>query len=125
MSDLYREELMEHYKTPNNRGRLAKPDIHVRQVNPMCGDEIDLDLVIKDGKITDVGFEGQACSVSVVSSSYLTEHIKGLSLEEVKKIDKDELLKMLDLNLSTSRVKCATLILEALQEAVTDYEKRK
>ncbi len=121
--DFYREEIMEHFKSPNNKGHLSSPSTHVREVNPMCGDEVDLELKIVDGKIEDIAFDGQACSVSVVSSSFLTEFVKGKSLEEAKKVNKEDLLGMLDLNLSTSRVKCATLIIDALNHAIENYEK--
>ncbi len=120
--DFYREEIMDHFKHPNNRGRLQNPTVHVKETNPMCGDEIDLDLVINDGLIQQVGFEGQACSVSVVSSSFLTEYIKDKPISELKKLTKEDLLTMMDLNLSTSRIKCATLILEALYNAINKYE---
>jgi nitrogen fixation NifU-like protein len=91
----------------------------------MCGDEIDLVLDIKYGVIEDARFDGSACSVSIISSDLLLDFIKGKTLEDVKKLSKDELLDLIDLNLTTSRVKCATLSLTALKAAIDNYEKER
>lgn len=122
MDTFYREELMEHYKHPQNKGSLTNPSVNIKEVNSMCGDEINLQLAVEDGKISDVAFDGSACSVSIVSSSMLTEFIKGKTLEEVQKIGKDELLELLGITLTTSRIKCATLCLDALAHALEKYE---
>lgn len=119
---MYREDLMAIYKDPNHKGHVPNPDITVFQKNPMCGDEIHLELKIEDGVISDAKFNGSACSVSIISSSVLLDNLIGMKLEDAKKYSKEELLKTLDLNLSTSRVSCATLILNALKEAIDKYE---
>lgn len=119
---MFREDIMEIYKNPSNRGIMDNPTISVLQVNPFCGDEVNLQLKISEGKVEEAKFIGSACMVSTVSSSLLTEAITGKSLEEVKRFQKDDLLKIINLNLTTSRVKCATLALEALQKAIKEYE---
>ncbi len=124
---LYREELMEVYKNTSNRGRLTDPSIEIMQKNPMCGDEIVLQLKLSDTNprvIEDAKFDGVACAVSVISSSYLLDALKGKSIEEAKNMTKEQLLEMLNLNLTTSRVKCATLVLDALKNAIDQYEQR-
>lgn len=121
MSTLYREQLMEHYKNPSNKGTLNDSSVDVNMSNPFCGDVVDLKLKIEDEKIVDVSFDGPACAVSVASSSLVTDWIKDKTLEEAKELEKDEVLEMLGVELTTSRVKCATLILEALKEAVDKY----
>ena len=120
MSDanLYKEELMELYRNPVNRGVLSSPTVSVTKNNPMCGDEVTLQLKIADGKIKSAKFDGAACAVSVISSEVLTEAIAGMEIEKAKKITKEELLEKIGLNLTTSRVKCATLALTALQNAL-------
>lgn len=123
MNSLYREEIMEHYKHPQNKGSLASPTKHLNKVNPLCGDEIALDIKIDNGVIADVAFDGSACAVSIVGSSLLTEYIKGRTVEDVKKMSKQDVLKLVDMNLSTSRIKCATLCFEAVQEALNDIKK--
>ena len=121
---MFREDIMEIYKNPSNRGIMNNPTVSVLEVNPFCGDEVNLQLKISEGKIEEIKFIGSACMVSTVSSSLLTEAVTGKSLEEVKRFQKDDLLKIINLNLTTSRVKCATLALEALQKAIKEYESK-
>lgn len=117
MNDLYREELMDIYKNPVHRGSLKNATFSINGKNPMCGDEICLQLKVSKGKIVDAMFSGEACVVSTISSEILTDYIVGKTVSEVKKIDKDLLLKKIGLNLTTSRIKCATLVLNALQNS--------
>ncbi len=119
--DLYREEFMEIYKNPMNMGKLENPSIIQHGVNESCGDEMDLYLKIENGIVTDAKFTATSCSVGVVSSAILTEEIIGKSLEDVKKLDKKKLLELIGVNLTTSRVKCATLPLETLEKGLNDY----
>ena len=102
---------------------MQNPSVAVSQKNPMCGDEIYLQLNIENNKIADAKFDGAACMISIVSSSLLTQTLKGKTIKEVKNISKDNLLEMLGINLTTSRIKCATLVLEALTTALNKYEK--
>jgi len=125
MEQIYKEELMEIYKNPPNRGKITNPTTTVVTANPLCGDSITLQLKIKNNKIRDAKFDGNLCAVSVISAAKVTEDIKEMTLEDAKKITKAYLLKSLDLNLSTSRIQCATLILKALQNAVETYETNK
>ncbi len=123
--NFYREQLMEIYKNPAHLGTLATPTVQVHEVNPMCGDEITLQLSIQDGKIVDAKFAGSACAVSIVSSELLLEDIKGKTLQEAKQITKEKLLNLIGITLTTSRVRCATLSLEALNNAIKHYENTK
>ena len=116
--DIYREEFMEIYKTPMNKGKLEHPSVVEHGVNESCGDEMDLYLKIENGKVIDASFEATACSVAIVSSALLTEELKGKTLEEVEKFSKEDLLKLIGVNLTTSRVKCATLPLETIKKAI-------
>ncbi len=125
MSDsLYREQLMEYYKDPQNRGTLSDPDVSVYEKNPFCGDEITLQLKVNNGIIDDAKFEGSACAVSVASSEVVTDEIIGKSIDDAKRITKEDILELLGVELTTSRVKCATLVLEALEKALQHYEKK-
>lgn len=123
MDDLYRSELMEIYKDPTYRGSLKDPTIVLEKQNAFCGDRLHLNLKIKDQKIVDAKFNGELCFVSIIGADFLLQEIIGKSLQEAKKIDQKKLLEIIDLNLSTSRVACATLTLKALQEALDKYEK--
>ena len=115
MEDLYRDNIIDHYQNPRNYGTLEHPDISYEDSNPVCGDEIRLDLQIQDGRVTDARFQGHGCSISQASASMLTEEIIGKSLDEVKQIDKQYLLDLLGIPLGPVRLKCALLSLKVLK----------
>ena len=119
--NLYREELMEIYKHPSNKGVLTNPSVSVHKNNPLCGDEVNVQLSIENNIIKDVKYNGSACMVSIVSSSLISDFIKGKTINEVQKISQDDVLHIIGINLTTSRIKCATLVLDALQEAIKNY----
>ena len=111
----YREYILDHYKNPRNYGRLEQPDIHHEEDNPLCGDVVGMDFQIKEGVIDDIKFHGRGCAISQASASLLTERIKGLSLEEARKINKDDVLEELGIQISPARIKCALLPLKVLK----------
>lgn len=129
MSDaMYREQILDHYKHPHNQGTLQVPDAHHHDLNPLCGDEIEVFLKIdkkaKDVRhavITDVKFTGQGCAISTASASLLTDDIKGMTLDQVKALTRDDVFKMLGVPISAARVKCALLSLKAVKAAVYNY----
>lgn len=106
---------MELYKSPENYGNLKNPSHEKTETNSSCGDEITLQLIVKDGKIKDVKFQGTGCVMSIVSSSLLTNKIKGMNLKDAQKLAKDDILKLLKIKISPSRLKCVLLPLEALR----------
>ena len=115
VEDLYRDNIIDHYQNPRNYGALEHPDISYEDSNPVCGDEIRMDLKIQDGRVIDARFQGHGCSISQASASMLTEEIIGKTLEEVKQIDKQYLLDMLGIPLGPVRLKCALLSLKVLK----------
>lgn len=122
---LYREQLLDVCKNPSNRGELSQKSIEVTETNPFCGDALTLQLLIKKGVIKDVAFDGDVCMVAIASASLLTEELKGKSLTEARGVTKADVLDMLNVNLTTSRVKCAALVLEALFSALEEHDRRK
>jgi nitrogen fixation NifU-like protein len=116
--DLFRQNILDHYQNPRNFGTLERPDISAEDSNPLCGDEIRMDLRVKDGVIEDVRFSGKGCSISRAAASMLTEEIRGKTLEEVKRIGKDDVLEMLGIELGPVRLKCALLALKTLKVGV-------
>ena len=116
--DLYRQNILDHYQNPRNFGTLEHPDISAEDSNPLCGDEIRIDLRVKDGVIEDVRFSGKGCSISRAAASMLTEEIRGKTLEEVKRIGRDDVLEMLGIELGPVRLKCALLALKTLKVGV-------
>jgi nitrogen fixation NifU-like protein len=115
VEDLYRDNIIDHYQNPRNYGTLEHPDISYEDSNPVCGDELRIDLQVKDGKVADARFSGHGCSISQASASMLTEEIIGKTLEEVKQIDKQYLLDLLGIPLGPVRLKCALLSLKVLK----------
>lgn len=120
---MYQEQVLDHYKNPRNFGQIDKPSVHHHEKNPLCGDEIDMFLVIKDKKIMDVKFHGHGCAISVASASLLTDSIKGKSIQEIEKLTKESILEMLGITLSPVRLKCALLSLDTLKNSILIFEK--
>lgn len=120
MDDLYREVIIEHYKNPAYRGVLDPHDISFEDENPLCGDQIRIDLRVNDtGIITEAAFSGHGCAISQASADLLLESIIDKPLEEVKNISKQDLLDLLGLeNLGPVRMKCALLSLKVLKAGV-------
>ena len=118
MEDFYREYILDHYRNPRNRGTLDPADITYEDSNPLCGDQLRIDLLVKDGVVDDVKFSGRGCAISQASASMLTEMIEGKPLDEVKRISKDDILEMLGIPLTPVRVKCALLGLKVLKGGV-------
>lgn len=118
LDDFYRQNILDHYQNPRNFGTLDKPDISAEDSNPLCGDKIRIDLLVKNGSIEDVRFSGVGCSISRAAASMLTEEVKGKTLEEVKAIGRDEVLEMLGIELGPVRLKCALLALKTLKVGV-------
>jgi nitrogen fixation protein NifU and related proteins len=121
MDDLYRDEILEHYRNPHNFGTLSEPDAVQELANPLCGDRITLMVGIDDaGRIEEVAFTGRGCAISQASASMLTDQIKGMSLDEVVKLDRDAVLENLGIEISPARLKCALLSLQTLRGALAE-----
>ena len=121
MDDLYRDEILEHYRNPHNFGTLEQPTTVKEGANPLCGDRITLMLGIDDeGKVNDVAFTGRGCAISQASASMLTDDIKGKPLSEIAQLGRLDVLDNLAIEISPARMKCAMLSLETLKSAVSD-----
>lgn len=119
MDDLYREVIVERYKNPAYRGKLDPHDISFEDENPLCGDQIRIDLRVDDQEIvTEAAFSGHGCAISQASADLLLESIVGKSLEEIKKLEKNDLLELLGIELGPVRLKCALLPLKVLKAGV-------
>lgn len=123
MDDLYREQIIDRYKTPRKRGTLDPHDYSYEDDNPLCGDRIRIDVRI-DGsdRITEAAFSGTGCAISQASADLLVESIVGKSLAEVKAMSKDDILEMLGIELGPVRLKCALLSLKVLKAGVYGIE---
>lgn len=115
---IYREIILEHYKNPANKGTLDPADYSYQDVNPLCGDEIRIDVRVADDHVSEIRFSGRGCAVSQASASILTEMVEGKSLDEVKAIGRDELLDEIGIPVSPARMKCAMLGLKVLKAGI-------
>ncbi len=121
-ADIYREIILDYYRNPRNYGKITDPDIAQRDSNPLCGDELEMHLNIKDDKVADVKFTGKGCAISQASASMLTELILGKDFEYVKKLTKEDILDNLGLHdLGPARIKCALLSLKVLKSGLYSY----
>jgi len=123
MDDLYRELIIEHYKNPQHKGRLADSAYSFEDENPLCGDHIHIDLKVdENGKVVDAKFDGQGCAISISSADMLIESIIGKQLDELKAMKKQDILDLLGIELSPVRLKCALLSLKVLKAAVYELD---
>jgi nitrogen fixation NifU-like protein len=121
MDDLYRDEILEHYRNPHNFGRLESPDAVSEGANPLCGDRITLMLGISEqGTIEGVAFTGRGCAISQASASMLTDEIKGRPLDEISRLGREDVLESLGIEISPARLKCALLSLQTLRIALAE-----
>jgi nitrogen fixation NifU-like protein len=119
MDDLYREVIIEHYKNPSYRGHLDPHDITFADSNPLCGDHIEITLrTDHKGFVSDARFDGHGCAISQASADLLIESIIGKSLEDVKKLNRQDVLDLLGIDLGPVRLKCALLSLKVLKAGV-------
>ena len=118
--DMYKEELLEHYQHPSNYGKINKPSAHYTDYNPVCGDEVEISMNIKNRKIENIKFQGKGCAISQAAASILTEHLKGKSSDAIS-MSNDRMLKLLPIEVSYLRIKCGLLALKATQKAFLIY----
>jgi nitrogen fixation protein NifU and related proteins len=118
VDSIYREQLMELYKNPTTKGPLEGATHQHISHNPLCGDEVKIMLKIQNEKVIEARFEGTGCAISMASSALLTELLEGMTVEQVKKLDREFIMKELGIELGPVRIKCALLCLEATHEAL-------
>jgi len=119
MDDLYRELIIDRYKSPQYRGRLDPHDISFEDENPLCGDHIRIELKVgENGEVEDAVFDGHGCAISQASADLLMESIIGKPIEEVKSLSKGDILDLLGIELGPVRLKCALLSLKVLKAGI-------
>ena len=117
LDDFYRDYILDHYRSPRNFGNLENPDAEAEDLNPLCGDQIKMELKLDDGVVRDVRFSGKGCAISQASASMLTEQVKGMKLADVAKLSKEAVLENVGIGISPTRMKCAMLGLKVAKSA--------
>lgn len=115
------EFILDHYKNPRNHGVIQNPSSSITEMNPLCGDTVHFTVIIEDGKIKDIKFIGQGCSISQASASILSEFTINKNVSEVRNMNDKDLLDLIGLSLGPNREKCALLSLNALKKILVNY----
>ncbi len=116
---IYKEELLEHYKDPQNFGEISEADIIVEENNPLCGDKQKWFLKLTDENVDSLGFTGDGCAISMAASSMLSEELKGKTSEEILVMGEEDMKKIVGIDVSPARMKCLMLGLHTIQKGLT------
>jgi nitrogen fixation NifU-like protein len=119
MDELYRDNILDHYKNPRNFGELDSPDLEFHDHNPLCGDELGVHIRVDDGKVADLRFHGHGCAISQAAASIASEELIGMPLNDVSSLPAHWVIEQLGIDISPTRRKCALLSLKVLRGATT------
>lgn len=119
--EIYRENILDHYRNPRNKGKLESCSFRHQEHNPVCGDRIELFITLTNGSVAGASFMGEGCAISQASVSMLSDKIKGMRVEELHGITKEGVLGMLGIRVGIVRLKCALLPLKALHQGLERY----
>ncbi len=122
--NIYQAQLMDYYQHPRNRGTLPNPDFVSEQYNPSCGDSIVMQGLVQHGRITQLMFDGRGCVISQAIASMITEQCRDKTLDEIVALDQEFVQQFVGRSLGPTRLKCALLPLQVLQEAIKFYQQR-
>ncbi len=111
---IYGDIILDHYQFPRNNKKLEKPTHQVHVSNPLCGDELDMEAALSDGILQEIGFHGQGCAICIASASILSEYAKSKHVSELAKLTPEDVLKLINVELSPNRMKCGLLAWEGL-----------
>ena len=121
---MYRENILDHYKNPHNKGEIKDAEIKFTENNPLCGDVITVNIKLNGSKVGDVKFRGRGCAISQSAASMLTDEIEGKTLKEVKNLRREDIVNMLGIDIGVVRTNCATLGLVAVKNGIKEFENK-
>lgn len=116
--NIYMQNILDHYHDPENYGVLENADFHAEEHNPLCGDRLEVFIIIKEDKVADVKYQGEGCAISQAAMSMLSSELIGKTLDEVKKLQKEDIIELLGIELSPTRLKCALLGLSTVKKSL-------
>jgi nitrogen fixation NifU-like protein len=116
--ELYREYILEHYKRPHHWGELESPDLEAEDLNPLCGDQLKVQLSLDDDeRVSDIRFSGHGCAISQASASMISDEVIGMRVQDLMALDRSSVIELLGIDISAQRMKCAMLSLKVLKAA--------
>jgi nitrogen fixation protein NifU and related proteins len=118
LADIYDEHVLDHFESPYHKGRLACASCEHSDRNPICGDQITVQLQINDGKVAEAYFDGKGCAISQAAASMLCEHVEGKTLDQLQQMAAKDMLELLQVPLTPSRQKCGLLAWKVLKTLV-------
>ena len=121
--ELYKEHILDHYGHPHNKGTLDHPTMHFRELNPLCGDEIEMFITITGDQVKEIKWQGKGCAISQAAASMLSDELQGKSMAELHQINTQAVLDLLGIPIGPVRLKCANLPLRTLQLAIKEHER--
>ncbi|MBI2146814.1 iron-sulfur cluster assembly scaffold protein [Candidatus Woesearchaeota archaeon] len=119
--ELYKENILDHYKHPRNAEILPTYTHHHRELNPLCGDEVEIFMNLVGGTIESASFQGKGCAISQAAASMLMEQIKGKKMQDIQKLAPWDIYNLLGIPISHTRSKCALLPLKTIQEGLKSW----
>ncbi len=121
--EIYKENILDHYREPHNFGEMSNADIQHREFNPLCGDEITVFMHCKGNRVSQITFSGHGCAISQAAMSMLTDTLTGKTLKDIEKVTPENVLKMLGIPIGVVRMKCAILGLKTVHRGISEYYK--
>ncbi len=122
LDELYKQNILDHYKHPHHKGILNPCDISAQAANKSCGDDLTLYLNVREGTINDISFNGDGCAISIAGASMLLDKLSGMTLVDAKALGESDVLALFGVPVGPARLRCALLAYSALQEALKQYE---
>lgn len=127
-NQIYADIILDLWRNPQNFGNLPNPDLEAYELNPLCGDEVKIQIKLKSSngqsRITDCRFSGNGCVISVAAASLLTEFVKGKRLGDLAKLTGNDIISLLGIQIGQQRIKCATLALQTLKKALNSFDEK-